>query len=233
VVDYFAAAVNLCSGRGLEIGALSNPAPLKAQVTYADVCDKAAAAAVLSALEGGPYYDLDTLVEPTLILQPPHFFLPIPNGELDFVYSSHALEHTPNLLAAIYDQLRCVKVGGVVYFVVPNRRGTYDHRRPATSATALIRRFEDRTFTFSREQASELLWGTSGHPHYEQKTPKKLAEIHLGGSGAHHFVVFTPTSLFEVLGYVTGHFNCELIHFSACDPVHIQACLKKTGESAI
>jgi len=232
-MDYFDAAVSFCTARGMEIGALSNPAPLKAQVLYADVCDKAAMTSILCSLEGGPYYDLDKLIEPSLLLKPPHFFLPIANGELDFVYSSHALEHTPNFVAAIYDQLRCIKVGGVVYFVVPNRRGTYDHRRPSTDAARLIRRFEDRAFTFSGEDASELLWGTTGHPHYDQKTSEKLAEIHSGGSGAHHFVVFTPASMLELLGYVTGRFNCELIYFSTSDPVHIHVCLKKMGEPQV
>jgi SAM-dependent methyltransferase len=228
-IHYHDAAVAFCTGRGLEIGALSNPAPLNAEVIYADICDKATSAAMLRSLEGGPYYDLDKLIEPSLILSPPHFFVPLPNDDLDFVYSSHALEHAPNTIAAIYDQLRCVKSGGYVYFVVPNRRGTYDHRRPATPASVIIRRFEAREFVFTREQASELLWGTTGHPHYERKTREKLDEIHAGGSGAHHFTVFTPASVLEMLAYVTTRFNCELVYFHAADPIHIHACLKKLG----
>src|SRR5262249_30172246 len=147
-------AASLCRGWGVEIGALSNPAPLQADVIYADVCDKAAMKALLCSLRGGPYYDVDKLVDPQIILQPPHYFLPLPNGELEFVYSSPALEHTPNLLAALYDQLRCVKVGGVVYFVIPNRRGTYDNRRLATSASKMINRFEENVFSFSIENSS-------------------------------------------------------------------------------
>ena len=58
-MNYFDAAVSFCTGRGMEIGALSNPAPLKAQVLYADVCDKAAMTSILCSLEGGPYYDID------------------------------------------------------------------------------------------------------------------------------------------------------------------------------
>jgi hypothetical protein len=224
-------AVTLCRGRGLEIGALSNPAPLAAEVIYADTCDKAAITSILSALDGGPYYDLDKLVEPSLILQPPHFFIPIANSELDFIYSSHVLEHTPNIIAALYDQLRCVKTGGVVYFIVPNRRDTYDHRRPATPVSALIRRFEDRSFSFSVEDASELLWGTTGHVHYLPRTAEKLNEIHAGGSGVHHFVVFTPSSVLGLLQYVTSMFNCEIVYFCAAEPMHIHVCLRKLGES--
>src|SRR5581483_2365991 len=172
-MEYHQAAIALCTGPGLEIGALSSPAPLRAKVIYADICDKKRAAEILLGLEGGPYYDLEQLIEPSLILQPPHFFIPLANGELDFVYSSHVLEHAPNTIAAIFDQLRCVKTGGIVYFVIPNRRGTYDHRRPSTPVSAIIRRFEDRKFSFSREEASELLWGTSGHVHYERKIAEK------------------------------------------------------------
>ena len=45
------------------------------------------------------------------------------------------------------------------------------------------------------------------------KTLEKLAEIHSGGSGAHHFAMFTPASMLELFGYVIGQFNCELIYF--------------------
>jgi SAM-dependent methyltransferase len=231
-VNYNVAA-SFCKGRGLEIGALSNPAPLQAEVVYADVCDKSAMTAVLCSLEGGPYYDLEKLIEPDLILQPPHFYIPFANEELDFVYSSHVLEHTPNIIAALYDQLRCVKAGGVIYFVVPDRRGTYDHRRPATPLSVFIRRFEDRSFTFSLEEASELLWGTTGHAHYAEKTPSKLNEIHAGGSPAHHFFVLSPASVIDLLQYVTGRFNCELVYFCAADLVNIQVCLKKLGPSRV
>jgi hypothetical protein len=224
-------AINVCRGRGVEIGALSNPAPLQADVIYADICDKAAMKAVLSSLRGGPYYDLDKLVEPQIILQAPHYLLPLANGELDFVYSSHALEHTSNLIAALYDQLRCVKVEGVVYFVIPNRRGTYDNQRPSTSAARMIQRFEQNTYSFSMEDTSELLWGTANHAHYEEKTPARINEIHASGQGVHHYFVFTPSSILEILNYATRRFNCELVYFSAVDPVNINVCLKKKGES--
>jgi len=230
-MDYHQAAVALCTGTGLEIGPLSSPAPLRAKVIYADICDKKRAAEILMGLEGGPFYDLDKLIEPQIILQAPHFFIPLPNGELNFVYSSHVLEHAPNTIAAIFDQLRCVKTGGIVYFVVPNRRGTYDHRRPATPVSQIVRRFEQRQFTFSREEASELLWGTSGHAHYERKILEKLDEIHEGGSGAHHFTVFTPSTVLGVVDYVSTRFNCELVYFAADDPIHIHVALKKMGEA--
>ena len=32
------------------------------------------------------------------------------------------------------------------------------------------------------------------------------------GSGAHHFTVFTPASVLELLQYVTPRFNCEVVH---------------------
>ncbi len=230
-MDHHHAAIGFCTGRGLEIGALSSPAPLHAEVVYADICTKAQSAEILRSLEGGPYYDLEKLIEPSVLLTPPHFYIPLPNGELDFVYSSHVLEHAPNTIAAIYDQLRCVKPGGVVYFVLPNRRGTYDHRRPATPVPEVIRRFEQREFTFSQEQASELLWGTAGHAHYERKTPEKLNEIYAGGSGVHHFTVFTPASVVELIQYITPRFNCELVYFCAQDLVNIHVCVRKLGDS--
>jgi SAM-dependent methyltransferase len=221
-----------CSGRGLEIGALSNPAPLDAEVIYADICDREAAKRMLLALEGGPYYDLSTLIEPNIILQAPHYFIPIENDALDFVYSSHALEHTPNVVAALYDQLRVVKPGGVVYFQIPGKRGTYDHRRPATAVSAMIRRFEERLFHFSEIDASELLWGTTGHKHYERKDDDKLRSL-LADTGPHHFFVFTPANVLGLIAAISQMFNYELVFFNAGDPANIQVCIRKQGPSTV
>lgn len=224
-------AMQLCRGNGLEIGALSRPAELDAQVIYADVCNNATMTRVLHGLRGGPYYDCDKLVEPSIILQPPHYYIPIDNDRLDFVYSSHVLEHSPNPVAALYDQLRVVRNDGTVYVIVPNRRRTYDFRRPATAVTKLLRKFEHNDFTFAPADASELLWGTTGHAHHQDKTPERLAEIE-ATPGPHHYTVFTPASVLELVAAIMPRFNCEMVYFNAED-IHIHVALRKLGPAFV
>jgi len=224
-------AIQLCRGRGVEIGALARPAELDAEVIYADVCDAATMTQVLHGLRGGPYYDCSKLVEPSIILQSPHYYLPIDNDRLDFVYSSHVLEHAPNPVAALYDQMRVVRGNGTVYFIVPNRRMTYDFRRPATSVDRLLRRFRDNDFRYDPADASELLWGSTGHAHYNDKTPERLAEIE-ATPGPHHYVVFTPASVLALVTAIMPMLNCEMIYFNAED-IHIHVALRKLGPAPV
>ena len=44
----------------------------------------------------------------------------IENNSLDFVYSSHFLEHVPNLTIAIRNFKRVLKPNGILYFTVPD-----------------------------------------------------------------------------------------------------------------
>ena len=57
----------------------------------------------------------------------------IDNDTFDFVYSSHSLEHTPNPISALNDQIRITKPGGIIYSVIPNKKNTYDRLRKTTS----------------------------------------------------------------------------------------------------
>ena len=46
--------------------------------------------------------------------------LPFKDGTFDFLYASHVLEHFSNPIAVLKEWLRVVKVGGYVYFAVPD-----------------------------------------------------------------------------------------------------------------
>jgi SAM-dependent methyltransferase len=46
--------------------------------------------------------------------------LPFKDGEFDFLYASHVLEHFPVSITVLKEWLRVVKVGGYVYFSVPD-----------------------------------------------------------------------------------------------------------------
>ena len=52
--------------------------------------------------------------------------LPFPDSSLDFVASSHVLEHCPNLLGALIEIHRVLKPGGINYIVYPHRDALAD-----------------------------------------------------------------------------------------------------------
>jgi SAM-dependent methyltransferase len=60
---------------------------------------------------------------------------------LDFVCSSHVLEHLANPLKAITEWKRTLKKGGIIYIGVPDKRHTFDHKRDRTPLSHLIEDF--------------------------------------------------------------------------------------------
>jgi SAM-dependent methyltransferase len=62
----------------------------------------------------------------------------VPTGKFDFVISAHVIEHLPDALGAINSALRVLKRGGLFMLILPDKRYTFDHRRPITPLSHLI-----------------------------------------------------------------------------------------------
>lgn len=67
--------------------------------------------------------------------------LPLPDDTLDYLCSSHVLEHLPDPIRALYEWHRVLKPNGLLYLVVPDKRFTFDAPRPVTPVDHLIRDF--------------------------------------------------------------------------------------------
>jgi SAM-dependent methyltransferase len=57
----------------------------------------------------------------------------VSDAQYDFVVASHVLEHIANPLRALNEWKRVLKPGGALLILVPDRRNTFDHRRPFTT----------------------------------------------------------------------------------------------------
>jgi SAM-dependent methyltransferase len=60
------------------------------------------------------------------------------NESMDFVCSSHVLEHLANPLKAINEWKRVLRPGGIIYAGVPDKRHTFDHKRDRTPLSHLV-----------------------------------------------------------------------------------------------
>ncbi|MBS1504915.1 MAG: class I SAM-dependent methyltransferase, partial [Bacteroidetes bacterium] len=70
---------------------------------------------------------------------------PVDSEQYDFVLSSHSLEHIANPLKALNEWLRVLKRGGILVLVLPDKRYTFDHRRPVTKFEHLLQDFQNKT----------------------------------------------------------------------------------------
>jgi SAM-dependent methyltransferase len=65
----------------------------------------------------------------------------LPSGSYDFVLSSHMLEHTANPILALLEWKRLLVDGGTLVLLLPDKRHTFDHRRPVTTLAHMIEDF--------------------------------------------------------------------------------------------
>lgn len=68
--------------------------------------------------------------------------LPFADASLDFVLSSHVLEHFWDPISAIKEWLRVTRAGGYVYMIVPHKERTFDKERPRTPLRELLERHD-------------------------------------------------------------------------------------------
>lgn len=66
----------------------------------------------------------------------------LPSNSYDFVLSSHMLEHTANPILALTHWKRLLKKDGTLVLILPNKKHTFDHRRPVTTMEHLIADFD-------------------------------------------------------------------------------------------
>src|SRR5688572_15669999 len=114
------------NARGLEIGAHTNPVTGLSPFYTDAVADYAGAAG-----------RVDFLADARA--------LPIPDGTLDYLCSSHVLEHLPDPIAALHEWHRVLRPGGLLYLVVPDKRFTFDEPRAVTPVEHLLRDFQEGT----------------------------------------------------------------------------------------
>lgn len=69
----------------------------------------------------------------------------LPSGAYDFLLSSHVLEHSANPILALSEWKRLLKDDGYLVLVLPDKRHTFDHRRPVTTLAHLIDDFNAGT----------------------------------------------------------------------------------------
>lgn len=78
-------------------------------------------------------------------------------GAYDFVLSSHNLEHFANPLKAVKEWDRVLKPGGALLIILPDKRFTFDHRRPDTTMEHLLADYENNTQEDDLTHMEEIL----------------------------------------------------------------------------
>ena len=68
--------------------------------------------------------------------------LPLDDNSVDFVISSHVMEHFPDPIKTLKEWYRVVRPGGYIYVIAPHKERTFDRERPRSTLAELIERHE-------------------------------------------------------------------------------------------
>ena len=77
---------------------------------------------------------------------------------VDFIVANHFLEHCEDPIRTITTHLGKLRPGGVLFYAVPDKRYTFDFRRPRTPLSHLIADHEDG----GRGLVASIIWSGSG-----------------------------------------------------------------------
>jgi SAM-dependent methyltransferase len=178
-------------GDGLEIGALNLPMwmPRGARVRYVD----------RKPLEGlraeYPEWEAWDIVAPDIVADG-ETLAGIADASADFVVANHFLEHTEDPIGTLAAHLRVLRPGGVGFYAVPDKRYTFDVRRPVTPVAHVAADHREGPERSRREHFLE--WARLVDDVPDDRAEAEAARLEAHGASI-HFHVWTPDAFAELL----------------------------------
>ncbi|MCB1144236.1 MAG: methyltransferase domain-containing protein [Leptospiraceae bacterium] len=126
-------------GNGIEVGALHNPLNYdrtKATVRYVDRMSVQDLRAQYPELNDLPLVNVD-------IIDNGEKLFTIENDSQDFIIANHMLEHCVNPISTIENFMHKLKMGGVLYLAIPDKRFTFDKNRNLTDFQHLLNDYKN------------------------------------------------------------------------------------------
>jgi len=161
--------------------------------------------------------------------------LPFYDNSLDYVVTSHVLEHVANPVKALAEWYRVLCPGGIIYCVVPDRRSTWDRARALTPVTHMLEDFARGTTVCDGTHIDDFVdgvdWSMWSPTTPAAEVPAKKDElkktyhdaVDSGNEINIHFHVFEPSTLLELFETLRARFAWQVVdqveHFPADNPI--------------
>jgi hypothetical protein len=121
-------------GNGIEVGALHQPLPIptSAKIRYVDRMDVNGLRSHYPELNSLPLVNVDVIDDGEKLAT-------FKNQSVDFIIANHFIEHTQDPIGTIKRFMEVLKPDAVLYMAVPDKRWTFDLKRPVTPLEHLFR----------------------------------------------------------------------------------------------
>jgi hypothetical protein len=132
---------------------------------------------------------------------------------VDFVIANHMLEHCENPIGTIRRHLRKVSIGGWLFYAMPDRRVTFDHRRPLTPFEHLVA--DDADGGAGSRDAHYLEWAKLVNGIADDAAALENARAASAQRYSIHFHVWDANSWLEFLVRARAYLGCafDVHHF--------------------
>ena len=226
-----AIAAEFITGTGIEVGALHNPlpVPIGVKVRYVDRMDKSSLYEQYPELRQHNLVDVDFVDDGEKLLT-------FADNSQDFIIANHFLEHCEDPIATLKAFFRVLKIGGIVFLAIPDKRLTFDKNRERTSLAHLIRDHLDGPIISRFEHFRE--WSEFVEPHFGRvytttEEIKHRARALMNQNYSIHFHVWEPVDLNEMLHYCADEQGIPLvIEYSLSKDDEVVNVLRKKGDQA-
>jgi SAM-dependent methyltransferase len=210
------------AGEGYEIGALNLPLPLPRGV-HARYVDRKPLEGLRAEYPEWAAWD----IMPPDIVADGELLTGIPDASASFVVANHFLEHTEDPIGTLAAHLRVLTVGGVCFYAVPDKRSSFDVKRPITPLDHVVADHRDgpqrSRGEHYREWARLVLDLTDAEAEAEAQRLDALND-------SIHFHVWTPDAFAELLVHSRGAEGLPF-EIEAIEPVRHEfiVIIRKTG----
>lgn len=131
--EYARGGLNFLTGSGIELGALHRPCIVpNVEVQYVDRLPYEELCLQY------PELDPRLIVAPT-ILDDAEVLGTVSDSSQDFVIANQVIEHMRDPLSTLENWIRVLKCGGILFLAAPDRDFSFDHNRPLTQFSHLVR----------------------------------------------------------------------------------------------
>ena len=196
--DGFIAQINHCRSI-LEIGPAVRPTLSGSNVQYFDIADRAG----LIARACRENYDISRC--PNFIdYVSPEGDLGVVDVKFDAIFSSHCVEHQPDLIRHLHQVASILNPGGCYYLMIPDKRYCFDNLLPASDIKRIRRAHQEQRKTHIFESILEhvaLTTHNSANRHWE----KDHVDLHMVQNQAERII--KAREMFEQAngGYIDVH----------------------------
>jgi SAM-dependent methyltransferase len=189
--------VSVAKGKGIEIGPGPHALqfPLQCEVSYLD------SYTIEQQHERTWFGYAESSIMPTDIKGSWEDLALMEKDSLDFIAASHVIEHLRNPIKGLVTAFNCLKEGGFLFLVVPDKRYMFDCHRELTTLDHMINDWTNPCDLRDFEHYQDFYQNAAGDPNWIQRAHAE----HDAGMDI-HFHTFIPSSFCSLLLYLKDNF---------------------------